>query len=174
MMIIDFTLSLNPGTPPPINFEPTKSIGDRERTLLAFLTEVNDDEGRANFVITDPDLDDNPIVFASESFCKLTKYSKEEIEGRNCRFLQGPLTAPSDIIAMKENIQNQKPTSCKILNYRKDGSQFINQLFIQPLFSRNRNKVSYFVGIQKELNSTHFEIAQDMEGNFGYRLFNWM
>jgi len=162
------------GTPPPVNFEPAKSIGDREKTLLAFLTEVNDDESRANFVIIDPDLEDNPIIYASESFCKLTQYSKNEIEGRNCRFLQGPRTKATDIALMRENIQNEKATSCKILNYRKDGSQFVNQLFIQPLFSRNGKKVSYYVGIQKEITSTYFEVAQDMEGNFGYRLFNWM
>tara|TARA_A100001015_G_C15020710_1_gene727848 strand:+ start:2185 stop:2598 length:414 start_codon:yes stop_codon:yes gene_type:complete len=136
--------------------------------------EVNDDESRANFVVTDPDMEDNPIIYASESFCKLTQYSKDEIEGRNCRFLQGPRTQPSDIITMRENIQHGRATSCKILNYRKDGSQFVNQLFIQPLFSRNRKKVSYFVGIQKEINHDYFEVAQDMEGNFGYRLFNWM
>ena len=164
----------NVGTPPPPIFEPTKPLGDRERTLLAFLTEVNDDADRANFVITDPDLDDNPIIYASESFCKLTQYKKDEIEGRNCRFLQGPRTNPTDIVLMRENINNRKATSCKILNYRKDGSQFVNQLFIQPLFSRNKKKICYFVGIQKEMHCDYMEIAQDMEGNFGYRLFNWM
>ena len=127
-----------------------------------------------SMLITDCLKEDNPIVYASESFCKLTQYSKNEIEGRNCRFLQGPRTKASDIASMRENIQNQKAMSCKILNYRKDGSQFVNQLFIQPLFSRNGKKVSYYVGIQKEITSTYFEVAQDMEGNFGYRLFNWM
>uniref|UniRef100_A0ACD5XQ38 Uncharacterized protein n=1 Tax=Avena sativa TaxID=4498 RepID=A0ACD5XQ38_AVESA len=38
-----------------------------------------------NFVITDPRLPDNPIIFASDSFLQLTEYSREEILGRNCR-----------------------------------------------------------------------------------------
>jgi PAS domain-containing protein len=38
-----------------------------------------------NFVITDPRLPDNPIIFASDEFLELTEYSREEILGRNCR-----------------------------------------------------------------------------------------
>uniref|UniRef100_A0A0E0MBF6 Phototropin n=1 Tax=Oryza punctata TaxID=4537 RepID=A0A0E0MBF6_ORYPU len=38
-----------------------------------------------NFVITDPRLPDNPIIFASDSFLQLTEYSREEILGRNCK-----------------------------------------------------------------------------------------
>lgn len=41
-----------------------------------------------NFVISDPHLPDCPIVFASDGFLELTEYSREEILGRNCRFLQ--------------------------------------------------------------------------------------
>jgi PAS domain S-box-containing protein len=41
-----------------------------------------------NFTISDPSLPDNPIVYASDGFLKLTGYSREQILGRNCRFLQ--------------------------------------------------------------------------------------
>ena len=43
-----------------------------------------------NFVLSDPSLPDNPIVYCSEGFCKITGYKRQEIIGRNCRFLQGP------------------------------------------------------------------------------------
>lgn len=43
-----------------------------------------------NFVLSDPSLPDNPIVYASEGFCKLTGYKRQDVLGRNCRFLQGP------------------------------------------------------------------------------------
>ncbi|KAK4339535.1 hypothetical protein RND71_040997 [Anisodus tanguticus] len=39
-----------------------------------------------NFVITDPRLPDNPIIFASDSFLELTEFTREEILGRNCRY----------------------------------------------------------------------------------------
>ena len=45
-----------------------------------------------NFVLSDPSLPDNPIVYCSEGFCNLTGYQRSEVLGRNCRFLQGPGT----------------------------------------------------------------------------------
>ena len=49
------------------------------------------------FVITDPSLQDNPIVFASEDFLKMTGYTREQVLGRNCRFLQGTETSPEKV-----------------------------------------------------------------------------
>ena len=43
-------------------------------------------------VLTDPWLSDHPIVWANDAFCELTGYRRDEVVGRNCRFLQGPLT----------------------------------------------------------------------------------
>ncbi|GBG64445.1 hypothetical protein CBR_g44331 [Chara braunii] len=43
-----------------------------------------------NFVITDPRLPDNPIIFASDNFLELTEYSREEILGKNCSGFQFP------------------------------------------------------------------------------------
>lgn len=53
--------------------------------------------GQQNFLITDPNLPDNPIVFASQGFLDLTGYPADQILGRNCRFLQGPDTDPQAV-----------------------------------------------------------------------------
>lgn len=42
------------------------------------------------FVVCDLDKYDLPIVYCSEMFERLTGYTKHEILGRNCRFLQAP------------------------------------------------------------------------------------
>lgn len=50
-----------------------------------------------NFCICDPNLPDNPIVFASDGFLEMSQYDRFEVLGRNCRFLQvraGILCAP--------------------------------------------------------------------------------
>ncbi|KAL6623706.1 hypothetical protein ACP70R_033585 [Stipagrostis hirtigluma subsp. patula] len=60
-----------------------------------------------NFVITDPRLPDNPIIFASDSFLQLTEYSREEILGRNCRFFQGPGTDRGTVKKIRDAIDNQ-------------------------------------------------------------------
>lgn len=49
---------------------------------------------RMPMIITNPRLPDNMVVFANDSFCRLSGYLREEIQGRNRRFLQGPETDP--------------------------------------------------------------------------------
>lgn len=103
-----------------------------------------------NYVVTDPDLADNPIVYSSEAFCRFTKYNKAEIEGRNCRFLQGKETDRDDVAKIRSSVAECREANVNLLNYRKDGSTFINQFFVTPLRSES-GKVVYFIGIQHEV-----------------------
>ncbi len=41
---------------------------------------------------------DCPIIYASDAFCKLTGYARDELVGRNCRFLQGPGTSAAQVL----------------------------------------------------------------------------
>ncbi|MBA0644461.1 hypothetical protein Goklo_028617, partial [Gossypium klotzschianum] len=86
-----------------------------------------------NFVITDPRLPDNPIIFASDSFLELTEYSREEILGRNCRFLQGPETDPATVRKIREAIDNQTEVTVQLINYTKSGKKFWNLFHLQPM-----------------------------------------
>jgi PAS domain S-box-containing protein len=87
-----------------------------------------------NFVISDPSLPDSPIVFASDDFLVLTGYTREEVLGRNCRFLQGPQTDPRAIKEIRDAIATASECTVRILNYRKDGSPFWNMFSIAPVF----------------------------------------
>eukprot|EP01040_Poterioochromonas_malhamensis_P020797 gene20797-24921_t len=57
-----------------------------------------------SFVITDPSLPDNPIIFASNGFLELCGYQLDEVLGRNCRVLQGPNTGPKQVEILREGI----------------------------------------------------------------------
>ena len=83
---------------------------------------------KASFVLTDPNLPDNPIIYASEQFSKFTGYSKDEIEGRNCRFLQGEKTDPEDVKEIRSAINSKREASLQLLNYKK-GLHFINFVY---------------------------------------------
>ncbi|XP_048134795.1 protein TWIN LOV 1 isoform X2 [Rhodamnia argentea] len=97
---------------------------------------------------TDVHLPDMPIVYASDAFLKLTGYSKQEVLGRNCRFLNGRDTDSSTLFQMKECIQIRQPCTF-LFPFRKDGSSFWNLLHISPV--RNASgKIAYFVGVQIE------------------------
>ncbi|KAG5114716.1 hypothetical protein JHK82_037985 [Glycine max] len=117
-----------------------------------------------NFVITDPRLPDNPIIFASDSFLELTEYSREEILGRNCRFLQGPETDPATVNKIREAIDNQTEVTVQLINYTKSGKKFWNLFHLQPMRDQ-KGEVQYFIGVQLD-GSQHVEplhncIAED-------------
>ena len=88
---------------------------------------------RMPMVITDPAKPDNPIVFCNEAFQKLTGYDREEIIGRNCRFLQGPATDRNTVREIREAIAAGRSIDIDLLNYRKDGSTFWNALYLSPV-----------------------------------------
>ncbi|XP_019199255.1 PREDICTED: phototropin-1 isoform X1 [Ipomoea nil] len=108
-----------------------------------------------NFVITDPRLPDNPIIFASDSFLELTEYSREEILGRNCRFLQGPETDPATVRKIREAIDTQTDVTVQLINYTKSGKKFWNLFHLQPMRDQ-KGEVQYFIGVQLD-GSQHVE-----------------
>ncbi|CAN1145674.1 PHOT1 [Linum perenne] len=108
-----------------------------------------------NFVITDPRLPDNPIIFASDSFLELTEYSREEILGRNCRFLQGPETDPATVKKIRDAINNQTEVTVQLINYTKTGKKFWNLFHLQPMRDQ-KGEVQYFIGVQLD-GSEHVE-----------------
>ncbi|KAJ4962577.1 hypothetical protein NE237_022516 [Protea cynaroides] len=100
-----------------------------------------------NFVITDPRLPDNPIIFASDSFLELTEYTREEILGRNCRFLQGPETDQETVSKIRDAIREQREITVQLINYTKSGKKFWNLFHLQPMRDQ-MGELQYFIGVQ--------------------------
>lgn len=99
--------------------------------------------GQQCFVLSDPKLPDNPIVFASPGFYKLTGYTQKEVLGRNCRFLQGPGTSPQAVDVIRKAIASGSDATVCLLNYKADGTAFWNQFFIAALRDSDNNIVNY-------------------------------
>lgn len=119
-------------------------------TLAPHLREAS--EGLAEvFCLTDPSRKDNPIVFASEEFHRTTQYGMSYSIGRNCRFLQGPRTNPHSVRRLAESCKAQKEHSEVFVNYRRDGSPFINLLMTAPLFD-SKGTLRYFIGAQVDVS----------------------
>ncbi|XP_057448334.1 protein TWIN LOV 1 isoform X2 [Lotus japonicus] len=104
---------------------------------------------KQSFVLTNPNLPDMPIVYASDAFLKLTGYARDEVLGRNCRFLGGTDTDTTTLHLIRESIKTEQPCTVRILNYRKDKSSFWNLLHMSPVREAS-GKVAYFVGVQIE------------------------
>ncbi len=99
---------------------------------------------RMPMLVTDPRQPGNPIVFANGAFLDLTGYAREDILGRNCRFLQGPLTDRNTVRQIREALVERRPVAVEILNYRRDGRPFWNALFIGPIFGPNGELLHFF------------------------------
>ena len=95
---------------------------------------------------------DNPLVYASEEFYRTTQYGKDYVIGRNCRFLQGPKTQASATKRLIEAISAGQEICETILNYRRDGSPFMNLVMIAPLYD-NKGNVRYFIGCQIDVSN---------------------
>ncbi|WP_454718175.1 photosensory histidine protein kinase LovK [Caulobacter segnis] len=106
---------------------------------------------RMAMIVTDGTQADNPIIFANDAFLRLTGYAREEVIGRNCRFLQGPDTDPKAIEALRTAISAGEDIAIDILNYRKDGTTFWNALYLSPV-RNDAGQIVYFFGSQ--LDST--------------------
>ncbi|MDG0982547.1 MAG: PAS domain-containing protein [Tateyamaria sp.] len=103
-------------------------------------------------VVSDPRLEDNPIIYVNHAFTKQTGYARSAAVGRNCRFLQGEETSKATVDKLRASIQAQESVSVDILNYRASGEPFMNRLLVAPLSDEN-GELRYYVGIQKELNA---------------------
>jgi len=107
-----------------------------------------------NFVVTDPSLPDNPIVYATQGFLNLTGYTLDQVLGRNCRFLQGPETDPKAVEKIRKSIEDGTDMSVCLLNYRVDGTTFWNQFFIAALRDAEGNITNY-VGVQCKVSDQY-------------------
>ncbi|MCC6827300.1 MAG: PAS domain-containing protein [Novosphingobium sp.] len=104
-------------------------------------------------VISNPRLPDNPIGECNAAFEALTGYARDEIIGRNCRFLAGPATEPVLTAEIATSVRERRPVLVEILNYKKDGTPFRNAVLVAPIFDDN-GELEFFLGSQMEVGST--------------------
>jgi PAS domain S-box-containing protein len=105
-------------------------------------------------VISDPARPDCPIVFMNPAFTTITGYPPEEVLGRNCRFLQGKGTDPAAVARVRRAIAEARPVTVEMLNYRRDGRPFWNELRIAPVFGAG-GRLTHFIGIQHDVSARH-------------------
>ena len=105
---------------------------------------------RMPMIITDPRQQDNPIVFANDAFLRMSGYEREEVMGRNCRFLQGPDTDRIGIARVRNAVETRSDVSVDLLNYRKDGTTFWNALYVSPV-SDEQGELQFFFASQLDV-----------------------
>jgi len=101
-------------------------------------------------VITDPNLPDGPIVYVNPAFERTTGYSRNEVIGRNCRFLQGDDRDQQAVEELRECVGAGRECRVVLRNYRKDGALFWNELYVSPVHD-DEGRLTNFVGVQNDV-----------------------
>jgi PAS domain S-box-containing protein len=104
------------------------------------------DATRNGIVISDPTLPDHPVVDVNPAFTELTGYARSEVVGRNCRFLQGPDTDREVVARIRAALATNNDSFETLLNYRKDGTPFWNDLSIAAVRDAS-GAVTHFIGV---------------------------
>ena len=142
---------------------PLPAEGDRPRQSLVAVLPLDAGEeaellDRAvvaaglSFTVSDPRLPDNPLVFVNPAFERTTGYLRAEVEGRNCRFLQGPGTDPAAVHEIRDALAREEHRTVTLLNYRKDGTAFWNELSLSPVYDA-AGRLTHVVGIQSDVTA---------------------
>lgn len=109
------------------------------------------DASIAGVVLTDNEQPDNPIIYCNTAFEAMSGYSRNEIIGRNCRFLQKEDRNQAERETIKRAVIEGRSCLIEIRNYRKDGTLFWNELSISPV-KDEQGKVTHFIGVQNDVS----------------------
>jgi len=121
-------------------------------------------DSRDGITISDNKAEDNPLIFVNPAFERLTGYSAEEIQGKNCRYLQGNDSAQPERLIIKKAVEDDQSCLVTLRNYRADGTLFWNELSISPIFD-GEGRVTNFIGIQKDVTDRTIMQQQLLDEN---------
>jgi PAS domain S-box-containing protein len=125
-------------------------IAEKDQGLIPYVLSQILDTVVNGVTLSDPDQPDNPIVYANAAFELITGYDRDEIIGRNCRFLQGEDRDQPEIVTIREALREQRSVTVTLRNYKKDGSLFYNRFTIRPLLDP-KDRLIYYLGIQYDV-----------------------
>jgi PAS domain S-box-containing protein len=104
---------------------------------------------------------DRPLIFVNDGFERLTGYSKEDVIGKNCRFLQGLETDNDSVKELRRAINKGEQTTVELLNYKKDGTSFWNRLSLTPLKDKD-GLTTHYVAVQSDITELR-ETQKDLK-----------
>lgn len=123
------------------------AVGDDANDIFFAAVEMT----RMPMIVSDPNQPDNPIIFVNNAFINMTGYSRADVIGKNCRFLQGPETDRAVVAQVREAVAERREIATELLNYRKNGSTFWNALFISPVYDQ-QGELKYFFSSQLDIS----------------------
>lgn len=133
------------------------------RNLLGAATlEAAINASHVSVTVADMTHPDAPLSYVNQAFLDTTGYGRDEVVGRNCRFLQGAETDPAAVSAMRTAIAAGEPLRVELINYRKDGVPFWNALHLSPVRSTD-GRIEAYIGIQHDVTEARAAQAAEQQ-----------
>ena len=88
-----------------------------------------------------------PLILANDAFLALTGYVRDDVVGRSCNMLQGPASDQAARAEMRTAVAEAREATVQITNYRRDGSRFMNLVFLMPVFAGDVLKGAAAAGV---------------------------
>ena len=115
---------------------------------------------RMPMVFTDAKKPDNPIIYANDSFLKLTGYDRDELLAQSFNFLLADPTDRHALDAVATAFAGKE--DCEDLRYRrKDGSTFCATIFVNPVRDKSGKIYEHFISL---VDTTRHERAREHAG----------
>ncbi|EOD17657.1 PAS domain protein, partial [Emiliania huxleyi CCMP1516] len=110
------------------------------------------DESPECVTISDPRVAGHPLIYVNQAFCRTVGYSRSEVLGRNCRFLQGPETEVGAVAAIVGAIRSGADCSVRITNYKRSGETFLNLLCLRAVTDAE-GAARFYIGVMQEIRA---------------------
>ena len=103
-------------------------------------------------MITRSDEHDHSIVYVNPAFERITGYEAAEVIGLEGRFLVREDLAQPDLEEIRAALREKREGHALLRNYRKDGSQFWNELHISPVKDAQGAVTTHFVSVINDVS----------------------
>lgn len=90
-----------------------------------------------------------PCISVNKYFTESTGYLPSEVIGKNLAFLQGERTEVETILFMRKCFEKEEACIQDLINYKKDGTVFVNRLLLIPFYKKN--DLLIYMGIQNDI-----------------------
>lgn len=132
----DGAVAVVPGPPPTLFVE-----GLLERAVTSSASGV---------VVVDMTDPEQPLLHVNPAFEQMSGYAAAEVLGRNCRVLQGPGTDRDAVAGIRDAVRRGVEHSAVVLNHRKDGTPWWNELHLSPVRD-DGGRLTHYLGFQLDV-----------------------